>query len=771
MTGDRSDRTGRGNGTSGRPPEMLTSVFESLGLRIARHPRRTIGVWGLLTVLGFSLAIFGVGGQNLFDRLSSGEPNVPGSDSNTASTLIRNSSIQGDQLTLVVDGVKADGKGVAQAIAPAHKDLAAIPGVATVIDPLILPNGGPANPAAAPLMATDHNGFLVIVELKPDFPQADTSLRAVEKRLNRIPADLAAVAPRATGIVGGNTLITKAITDQVEKDLTTGEAIALPIALFVMVLVFGGFLAASMPMGGAIASIAGGLGCLLAFSYVIDLDASVVNIVTILGLGLSIDYGLLIVSRFREELHRIVDLEEAAPDGGHRRRRGDSAVTTALVRTMATAGRTVTFSALTVAISIAGLLVFRPQILRAFGAAGVSVILIAVASALTLVPGILAVFGRRLIRPGVLARIPGLRSILVRTSDVRSEEGAFSHLAARVQRRPGWVLVGVLAVLAVLAIPLTHLELRNSTTELLPAGSTQREYVQALAHNYPAATSPAVIVVAQTSLTKATNWSDELRKLDGVASVDAPIAMGPDVMIGVRPATSDAGGKLARETVQTVRAADPGFPTWVTGQAAGQIDFSAALVDGLPWAAGIVFVATFVLLFGMSGSVVIPIKALITNVLSLAASLGILVWVFQDGNLSGLLAFTSTGGIETYVVALVIAFAFGLAMDYEVFLLSRIKELADAGYSNDDAVRLGLQRSGRIITSAATIIIVVFAGFVFGKLLVIKEVGFSLAVAVFIDATLVRLLLVPATMTLLGQWNWWAPGFLKRVYARLAITH
>ncbi|HEY5515675.1 MAG TPA: MMPL family transporter [Pengzhenrongella sp.] len=242
-------------------------------------------------------------------------------------------------------------------------------------------------------------------------------------------------------------------------------------------------------------------------------------------------------------------------------------------------------------------------------------------------------------------------------------------------------------------------------------------------------------------------------------------------MIGIRPATTDPGGAVARDVVRRVRYLDPGFPTWVTGQAAGQIDFTAALVARAPWAAGIVALATFVLLFLMTGSVVIPVKALVTNVLSLAASLGVLVWAFQDAHLSGLLAFVSTGGIETYVVALVIAFAFGLAMDYEVFLLSRIKELHDAGYSNDDAVRLGLQRSGRIITSAATIIVVVFTGFVFGKLLVIKEVGFSLAVAVLIDATIVRLLLVPATMTLLGRWNWWAPRFLRRIYERLAITH
>ena len=751
---------------------MIVRVFESLGRRIARHPRRTIGVWIVLTALGFGLAIVGVTGQSLFDRLTTGEPNVPGSDSQVASQLVSDASIKGAQLTLVLDGVRPDLTGLAEAMTPAHEDLAAIPGVATVIDPLVLPDG-PANPAAAPLIATDGNGFLIIVELDADLSEdaRATALTAVEQRLDEISTDLADVAPDATGIVGGESLIIETITSQVEKDLTTGEAIALPIALLVMVFVFGGFLAASIPMVGAIASIGGGLGVLLGFSYFLDLEASVVNIVTILGLGLSIDYGLLIVSRFREELHKLVDGDVAAPQSGRRRRHSDRAVTTALMRTMGTAGRTVAFSALTVAIAISGLLVFQPQILRSFGLASVAVILIAIGTALTLVPAMLAVFGRKLIEPGIISRIPGLRSILDRTADVQSEEGVFSTLATRVQRRPWWVLGGVLAILGLLAIPLTHLELRNSTTELLPAGSVQRDYIGALVENYPAATSPAVIVVAQTSLEKATAWSADLAELDNVASVETPIPLGSDVLIGIRPDTQDAGSKVARGVVVDVRALDPGFPTLVGGQAAGQIDFSDALVDRAPWAAGIVILATFVLLFLMTGSVVIPIKALITNVLSLAASLGVLVWVFQDAHLSEFLGFISTGGIETYVVALVIAFAFGLAMDYEVFLLSRIKELHDAGYSNNDSVRLGLQRSGRIITSAAAIIVVVFTGFVFGKLLVIKEVGFSLAVAVLIDATLVRLLLVPATMTLLGKWNWWSPKFLQRIYAKLAITH
>jgi RND superfamily putative drug exporter len=749
---------------------MLTCVFESLGRTVARHPRLTVLVWLVITAACLALALFGVHGQNLFDRLSTGEPVVPGSDSAHANELLAEASTSGASLTLVVQDLDPAAEGMAEALAPAREEITGVDGVVSVIDPYVLPDGV-ANPAAAALLAQDGDGFLVVAELDPalgDDARA-AALDQVQTAMQAVPAALNDVAPDATGIVGGTSLIVSAITDQVEKDLTTGEAVALPVALLIMVLVFGGFLAAAMPLVGALASIAGGLGALLGLSYLItDMESSVVNVVTVLGLGLSIDYGLLVVSRFREELSAALGDDEGQ---GARRRRGDGAVTTAIIRTMATAGRTVAFSAVTVAVSIAGLLVFRQEILRAFGAGSVAVIVFAVSTALTLVPALLVLTGRRLARPGLVSRVPGLRSLLARTADVQSEEGAFSRLTARVQRRPWWVMGGSLAILLVLASPLLHLELRNSTTQLLPLSSPQREFVRVLAEQYPGSSSAAVQVVTQSTLEDAEAVIPQIEALDGVASVDAPAVAGSLVVIGVRPDATDPGGQVAQDVVHELRALDLPFDAWVSGQAANQIDFVDALVDRAPWALGIVAVATLVLLFLMTGSVLVPIKALLTNAISLCASLGVLVWVFQDGHLSGLLGFEPTGGIETYVLALVIAFAFGLAMDYEVFLLSRIKELHDRGVPNDEAVRLGLQRSGRVITSAAAIVIAVFAGFVAGELLVIKEVGFSLAVAVLIDATLVRLLLVPATMTVLGDLNWWAPRPLRRVYEKLAITH
>ncbi len=741
-------------------------VFDSLGARIARAPKTTILVWLVITVACFAVTLGGVTGQTLFDRLSSGAPAVPGSDSTRADEILRTTATSGPSLTLVVQHVDLADAALAAPVDAARTALLAVPGVSSVIDPFVVP-GGPSTPAAAPLVAADGAGFLVVVELDRGMgadAQA-TALATVEDQLRALPGTLTS-EPGATGQVGGSSLIVDEITGQVRKDLEIGEAISMPVALLVMVLVFGGMLSAGMPLLGAVASIAGGLGSVFALSHWLEMDSSVVNVVSLLGLGLSIDYGLLIVSRFREELHKLVD------EGGARRRRhGDGAVRTALRRTMDTAGRTVTFSALTVAIAISGLTVFQPSILRAFGAGGVAVILVAVATAMTLVPALLVLAGRRLERPSVVSRVPLLRRIIERTGDVRSEEGVFSRLAERVQRHPWLVVGGSLAILAVLASPLHRMELRNSTVELLPVGSDQRTYVETIAKEYPASRTPTATIVAQGTLDEVTAWSHGLAALPGVAAVGTPVARDEYVVIGVDAATQDAGGAVARSVVEELRAHPARFPTYVTGQAANQIDFVQALIDRVGWAALIVIVATFVLLFLMTSSVVIPIKALLTNALSLAASMGVLVWVFQDGHLSGPLGFESTGGIETYVVALIVAFGFGLAMDYEVFLLSRIKELWDAGRSNDDAVRLGLQRSGRIITSAAIIIIVVFAGFVFGKLLVIKEVGFSLAFAVAIDATLVRMLLVPATMTLLGKYNWWAPAWMKKISGRFAIEH
>ncbi|QGH69350.1 MMPL family transporter [Pseudactinotalea sp. HY158] len=741
-------------------------MFTRLGEAIARRPKITAVSWLVATAALLLLALTGVAGQGLFDRLHSGEPKVPGSESDIGQELLAEHATSSETLTLLTWDVDlSDPAELAGPIGVFHTKVFSLEDVVGVVDPFVFPDGL-EDPRAAALVSAD--GFLASVSLAPDLSSAEQAAAhdEVVAEMDGLLEDLG-----AQGIVSSESIMVEDIIGQLQQDLQTGEAVALPISLVIMVIVFGGFLAAGMPLLGALASIAGGLGALWGFSYVLELDSVVVNVVTVLGLGLSIDYGLLFVSRYRQELRAAI-----AGEDGRRRRRQDPAVSAAIAATMATAGRTVTFSAITVAISIAGLMLLSPEILRSLGAAGVSVVLIAVLSSLTLVPAVLTLLGRRMARPSALTRVPGLGAALGRFGDVPPPTGVFSRLAGLVQRRPWWTLGIVTVVLAVLAAPTLSMEMRNSTTELLPSDSSQREFIDRIEADFPAAASPQLTVVAEAPI--AADLAREIGGIAHVTRVGEPADLGEGyATIGVHLDVTDAGGDEASDVVRTIRDLREGpVPAsagefWVVGQAANQIDFNAALADGLPWAVGIVVLATFLLLFLMTGSLLVPVKALAINVLSLGASLGITSWIFAEGHLESLLGFTSAGGLESYVVAVVVAFGFGLAMDYEVFLLAGIKELHDAGADNDTAVRDGLQRTGRIITSAALVIMVVFAGFAFGDLLAIKEVGIALAVTVLVDATLVRMLLVPATMTLLGEWNWWAPAPLRRLHARIGLHH
>jgi RND superfamily putative drug exporter len=720
-------------------------------------------VWLVLTVAGFAAAT-GTFGEGLFARLNAGEATVA-SESSEGREILNAASTTGPSLSLIVQHADPADPVLVEPLTAARADLMAIPGMAQVVDPLAVPGGVPAATAAG-LIAKDGDGFLVSATLEPDLPEdvQDSSLDAAQQRLEQLGNQITELVPGATGQVGGGTLLFTAITGQVEKDLVAGELIALPVSLLVMVLVFGGFLAAGMPIAGAIASIGGALAVLLGFSYLIDLDAAVVNVVTVLGLGLCIDYGLLIVSRYREELRRHL--------GTSTTRSTKAARTDALVATMSTAGRTVMFSGITVAISLSGLMIFQARILKAVGAAGVSVVVVALLVALTLVPALLALAGARMIKPGLLSRIPGIRKVTNRLGDVAPDEGVFSRLARWTQRRPWLVVGGVLLILGVLAAPALRMELRSSGAQLLPPSAPGRQFFDTLAEEYPASGIPTIQVVGQATAQEMAPLAESIRSMDGVALVPPPRPVGDEhAVVNVYMTDTDPGSAAAKDVVAAVRADRPDYPIWVSGQTAALIDFTDALAARAPYAIAVVMLATFVLLFLLTGSILVPIKALIINVVSLGASLGVLVWVFQDGNGESLLGFKSTGGIETIIPILVVALGFGLSMDYEVFLLSRIKEFRDKGMENNEAVVAGLQRSGRIITSAALIVVLVFSGFVAGQLLVIKQTGVALAVAVAIDATLVRCLLVPATMTLLGEWNWWAPAPLRRLHDRLGLRH
>lgn len=727
------------------------------GLAISTHPWRIVLAWSVLTVAAFAVAAAGVGGPSLFSRLTTGEPTVAG-EAMTGRSLLRAAEPDRPSVLLTVDDVDVASPAVVAAAGAAAQQLAAIDGVASTASPFVFP-AGLADPQAKAFLLTNPTtgagasstpgsarGFLVVTYLKPGLTAAheDAAEKAVRAAYTRLGQALPGGARTA---VGSGSAVEDEIVGQMETDLRLGEGIALPLSFALMVLVFGGFIAAGMPIVGAIASIGGALAALYGFSSVMDLDASTVNVVTLLGLALSIDYGLLFVSRFREELRALAQGRPPAELTKDQIRR-------AISRTTATAGRTVLFSGVTVAISLAGLMIFRSPTIRAIGAAGLSVVVVAMLVGVSMMPALCTL---------------GARRLLARGTETAPDEGVFSRLAAAVHRRPWTVMLASTAFLLFLALPALSMRLTSSGIELVPVGSPQRDFFERLADDYPDLRAPTATVVIQGTLDQARNWADATAaSLPGVTQVVAR-----DLGTGYAAvAVHSSAGPLdtaSRSLVEALRAHRPAVPSWVTGQAASLIDLAESIAAGAPYAAALVVLATFALLFLMTGSIVIPVKALLLNVVSLGASLGVVTWIFQEGHLSACLGFTSVGAVESIIPPIAISFAFGLSMDYELFLISRIAELHESGVENNRAVELGLQRSGRIITSAAALVVIVFAGFIAGKMLVIKEIGVALTVAVLLDASIVRMLLVPATMELLGERNWWAPAPLRRWHASNGI--
>jgi RND superfamily putative drug exporter len=543
--------------------------------------------------------------------------------------------------------------------------------------------------------------------------------------------------PGARVQVGGGLGVSRDNMVGSQNDLVRGEAIALPILLIALFFIFGGLRAALLPIFAALATTAGALILLMGMTHLPAVASYATDVIILFGLALAVDYSLLMVSRFREA------------------RAAGADVTGAVEHTAATAGRTVTFSALTVAAALSGLFAFGDPTFTSVAVGGIATVAVALAAALTLIPALLAAWGPKL--------KPARRQA--------AEDGFFGRLARRVQRRPWLAAAGVTAVLLAAALPFLHASYGLGDPRTLPASSESRHVAATLAADFPGMRADPVQVVAAipASDPRIAAYAAQLARQPGVAAVSLEHGLhGNAAAIDVIPAGS-AQGATARHLVAALRAHRPAFRTWVTGSAAFLIDFKAQITHRLPYALALIALATFVLLFLMTGSVLIPLKALIMNTLSLGAVFGALVWVFQDGHLSGPLGFTAFGAIEMWVPIIVFAFAFGLSMDYEVFLLSRIKECYDEGGDTNKAVANGLQRSGRIITSAAFLVMIVFLGFAAGQTLGIKEFGLALAIAVAVDATLVRCILVPATMTLLGSANWWAPAPLRRLHNRLGL--
>ena len=595
--------------------------------------------------------------------------------------------------------------------------------------------------------------------------------------------------------------VTKDSAEQSEADLQRAETVSLPIAAFILILVFASLIAAGMPLLVAGLAIPSSLAIIYLVAQQMEMSIFVLNIATMLGLALAIDYSLFMVSRFREEL-------------GKGRSVGD-----AVERAMATSGKAVAFSGMAVAIGLSGLLVFEAPALRSIGLAGSIVVFCSVMYSLTFLPAVLGMLGHRvnsLTFQGLARRVRPARAAAA------PRPSRWEGVARWVMRRPILVLVPTLAFLLALGTPFLRLEQGVPGAEIYPAGLESRDAYVALQTEFPRGETTPIVVLADVegSPTRADNalalarYAASLDELEGVSRVEGPFsmtdpatgaAMSPEsiaqlwstprdqlpaeVAAGldrleaayIRGSTVrldaispiDASQPDASAMIPVVRtlAAGAGITTQVGGTAALGHDFLVSQAERAPFAVAIPLVASAFVLFLLFGSVVLPIKAVLMTLLSITASFGALVWIFQEGNLSNILDFDPLGFTIAGNPIIMFCVLFGLSMDYEVLLLSRIQEAYRRTGDNTSSVAEGLAKTAAMITGAAAVMISVFAAFALAEVITIKSIGVGMAIAVFIDATIIRVLLVPATMRLMGDWNWWAPGPLKRLSDRLGFNH
>jgi RND superfamily putative drug exporter len=691
-------------------------------------------------VLAGALALAGAGvtwGAGVFGTLASGGFEDPGSQSALAAARIsaQLGSQNPDVLVLYSDAratvsAPAFRRPVTAAVAAIRK----LPGVVGVVSYY-----GSGSPAL--VSRTGHATYVAIT-------LAGVSDSAKQAEFQAIQAKLA--APGLSTQVGGNVAV-EAAADTISKtDATRGEMVALPIAAILLVLIFGGLVAAAMPLAVGGVAILGALTATRLIASVTSVSTFAVNAITLLGLGMGIDYSLLLVSRFREEL------------------RGGRDPRAAVTATMATAGRTVLVSGLTVALSLASLLVFPELFLRSMALGGMAAVLVAMASALTVLPVLLTLIG------------PKINALRVPLPRPRRPAGrrpapvgrrAWARLAHAVMRAPVRYAAAVLVILVILALPLGHVRFGGVDERVLPPGTQARVVAQQLATGFPgAAASPIETLIEGASPAQARGLARRVEAMPGATGAQVTAHRGSAWLVAVNYPGGPAGPR-AHDLVQRIRqlSAPAGVQILVTGAPAVNADQLASLGARLPWMAGVMAAVTLVLLFLAFGSVLLPVKAVLVNVASIGASFGVLVWGFQDGHLAGLLRFTPTGTLEPTDLILVLAVLFGLATDYEIFLLSRVREQWDATGDNTASVAAGLARTGPIITAAALLLITVAAGFATGQIVLTKVIGTGMVIAIALDASLIRAVLVPATMRLLGRWNWWAPGPLARVYRKYGI--
>jgi len=686
-------------------------VLVSLARAATRRPLTVITVWVLFLLLGFGL------GTGVFGRLSDNVPEVPGTEPESAAQYLDRADPTGETVTGVVAGVAVSDPALRNRVERAVADVRALAGVAAVPDPYSTPG----------LTSRDGRALLIPVTLEGGLGD-DAEEHVVDAAADRIRE---IDAPEAH--VSGGPLLGKQIGERAQQDVRRAELVSLPVVLALLLVVFGGLRAAALPLVIAVSGIAGAFLALFAFSQVTDISVYAIQVTTMLGLGLAVDYALLMLVRFREERRDTPDVVEAVH------------------RTVARAGRTVLFSGLTVAVSLTGLLVFPSTFLRSMGLAVAAVVVVDMLAAVTLLPALLARFGA------------GIAPARARPE---AEEGrVFARLARFAARRRIAVLAVVVPALLVLALPVTGLRISIGDAQQLPRSTEARQLYDTVDAHFPAGTGVSPVTVVLRPGTDAAT-ADRVRALSPNAASRAL----PDggTVVSLQPPGS-ADGDAATGLVRQVRETRGTAPVQVTGTAARLVDFHAMLADRAPWAAATVLAGIFLLLFAFTGSVLIPLRTIATTLLSLGAALGAVVWVFQYGHLAGALGAQGLGALSLTAPPLVVAIAFGLAMDYELFILARMREARRLTGDDEKAVVTGLRRSGRVVTCAALLLAVVFGAFMTGGFSPILQIGLGLTLAVLIDATVVRMLLVPATMALLGRRAWWAPKVLRRAHDRFGL--
>jgi len=702
-------------------------MFMRLGAFIVGHRKNV-----LITYIIAILIAGGIGSLS-FSKLDSGGYSDLNSESAKAANYITDTfKVQDPVAILIVDsGSRSvdDPTVVAEAIS-LEKEVAATKGIKRTLSYW---SAG----AAPSLRATDGKAAFIFIYAdieNYDFDGYGAVGKIITKEFDGEYKSLEVYA-------GGGAVVTDAINSKIKTDLLLAEGIAIPLTFILLAFVFGALVASAMPLVVGVGAILGSFFFTYLLTLVTDVSVFALNLITGLGLGLGIDYALLIVNRFREEMHHGKSVEESA------------------IITVGTAGKTVFYSGLAVMVTLSALLLFPLNFLKSFGYAGVVVTLFAIFGALIPLPALLAILGKR-VDKGV-TRKSGLTP---------KEDGRWAKTARLVMARPIPVVIASLAILIVMALPIANIAFAQVDSRVLPESNRAAISSAVLNDRFASFEGSPIEVILPDGVGREDSLNSFLastKTVDGITRVGTLEYAGKDIRVQVIPGTSSRS-QDAERLIKELRALEKPDGLLIGGAAADFTDSQGAIARTLPWALGWIGITVFILIFIFTGSIILPIKAVILNGLSLVATLGVITWIFIEGNLKWLVGdFTVTGTLDTGSVILVAVVVFGLSMDYELFLLSRIREEHLLGKSNIESVAVGLQRSARIITAAALLLAVVFAAFISSGVTSIKMLGFGVAFAVLLDATLVRALLVPALMRLFGERNWWAPKSLHR----FTLTH